>query len=210
MSQSFTPQIYLITPTSFELEALLPKLKTIVEEIKIACVRLAISELPEDKIIQLGDNMREFCHQHDIPVVLDEHFRLAQQIGLDGVHLRHGPRHLGAARKTLGEDAIVGCFCDASSHMGMTAGENGADYVSFGPIGESVKGDGARAEKDLFQWWSEMIEVPVVAEGALSHPHVQELSQFTDFFAVGPEIWEEENPLEALQTLLGPVFDANR
>ena len=31
-------------------------------------------------------------------------------------------------------DAIVGAFCGTSRHDGMTAGEMGADYVSFGPV----------------------------------------------------------------------------
>ena len=100
--------------------------------------------------------------------MLDDHHRLAQRLGLDGVHLTDGPRRLRDVRKTLGQDAIVGAFCGTSRHDGMTAAEIGADYVSFGPVSAGLLGDGTLAEPELFQWWSEMIEVPVVAEGGLT------------------------------------------
>ena len=82
------------------------------------------------------------------------------------------------------------------------AKEAGADYVSFGPVGTSTLGDGSRATRDLFAWWSEMIEVPVVAEGHLDAGLVEELAPVTDFLAVGEEIWREEDAVGALGRLL--------
>ena len=84
------------------------------------------------------------------------------------MHLSDGARQVRAVRKALGADAIVGAFAHASRHDGLTAGEIGADYVSFGPVGATGLGDGSTAPLDLFEWWSEMIEVPVVAEGGLT------------------------------------------
>ena len=108
-------------------------------------------------------------------------------------------------RKTLGNDAIVGAFCGASRHDGMTAGEAGADYVAFGPVGATSLGDGTRAEEELFAWWSEMIEVPVVAEGALNADLVRQLAPVTDFFGVGEEIWRDDDPAAALARLVDGI-----
>ena len=105
------------------------------------------------------------------------------------------------ARKDLGQDAIIGGFCGTSRHEGMNAGEAGADYVSFGPAGETGLGDGETAPLDLFEWWSEMIEVPVVAEGGLDPALIATLSRMTDFLAIGPEIWGDETPSTKLSTL---------
>ena len=58
---------------------------------------------------------------------------------------------------------------------------------------------------ELFQWWSEMIEVPVVAEGALTPELVAELAPVTDFFAIGEEIWSEADPVAALARLVGAM-----
>ncbi len=83
----------------------------------------------------------------------------------------------------------------------MNAGEASADYVSFGPCGESALGDGSTAPQDLFQWWSDVVEVPIVAEGALTVDLIKNLSPFTDFFAIGEEIWNADDPAKAFKTL---------
>ena len=117
------------------------------------------------------------------------------------MHLTDGARSVRRARADLGADAIVGAFCGASRHDGLTAGELGSDYVAFGPAGLSALGDELRAEADLFAWWSEMIEVPVVAEGALDESLVRALAPVADFFALGAEVWTASDPAEALRRL---------
>ncbi len=106
------------------------------------------------------------------------------------------------ARKELGPDAIIGAFCGASSHAGMSAGEAGADYISFGPAGITPLGDGSHADAELFDWWSQMIEIPVVAEGALDADIIAQLAPFTDFFGIGEEIWNTDDPVSALGALI--------
>ena len=123
---------------------------------------------------------------------------LAERLGLDGVHLSEAAHRVRKARKALGGDAIIGVFCGASRHEGLSAGEAGADYIAFGPVGETLVGAGERAPRELFEWWSEMIELPVVAEGALTHTAMRDLAPVTDFFALGPEIWREDDPAGAL------------
>ncbi|MFA5539358.1 MAG: thiamine phosphate synthase, partial [Gemmobacter sp.] len=51
---------------------------------------------------------------------------------------------------------------------------------------------------------SEMIEVPVVAEGALDPALVETLAPVADFFGIGMEIWQEEDAAAALRRLLAP------
>ncbi|NOD91640.1 thiamine phosphate synthase [Ruegeria sp. HKCCD4884] len=195
------PQIYLITPPTIELSTFTSKLATVLDGADIACIRLALAGNDEDTLSRAADACREVAHARDVAIVISNHVLLAQRLGLDGVHLDDAARSVRAVRKELGTDAIVGSFCGASSHDGMTAGENGADYVAFGPVGTTVLGDGTRAEKDLFQWWSEMIEVPVVAEGGLTPDLIRDLAPCTDFFGIGDEIWNSDDPLGTLNTL---------
>ncbi len=195
------PQIYLITPPVFELGRFPDQLARILDSVEIACLRLDLASRDEDTLGRAADALREVAHAREVAVVITDHVVLAERLGLDGVHLSDAARPVRAARKALGPDAIVGSFCGASRHDGMTAGEAGADYVSFGPVGTSGLGDGAQAEFDLFQWWSEMIELPVVAEGGLTEPLVRRFSPVTDFFGVGDEIWHSEDPLGALKRL---------
>lgn len=199
------PQIYLITPPAFEIDAFAPRLAAVLDAHDIACLRLAHASSDADEVARAADALRLIAHERDVPIVIERHLGLVERLGLDGVHLTDGARSVRKARKDLGGDPIVGAFCGASSHDGMTAGEIGADYVSFGPVGDSPLGDGTRAEHDLFAWWSQMIELPVVAEGALTVDLVEKLAPVTDFFAIGEEIWGADDPAAALAALSAPL-----
>ena len=199
------PQIYLITPPAFELSHFPDQLAEVLDEVEIACVRLALASRDEDVLGRAADALREITHARDVALMISDHVVLAERHGLDGVHLSDAARSVRSARKTLGPDAIVGSFCAASRHDGMTAGEAGADYVCFGPVGETTLNDGTRAEAELFQWWSEMIEIPVVAEGALTDDLMRSLAPATDFFGIGDEIWSSDQPLARLNQLISAM-----
>lgn len=196
------PQLYLMTPAGALASALGPLLTEVMDRFPPACLRIR-GGAEEEELGRLADLAREIAHGRDVAVVIDDHVRLAQRHGLDGVHLTDGARGVRAARKELGADAIVGAFCGSSRHEGINAAEAGADYVSFGPVGDTALGRGTPAPLELFQWWSEMIEVPVVAEGALSRELIAALSPVSDFIAIGPEIWGQEDPVAALAGLWG-------
>ncbi|GGE43873.1 thiamine phosphate synthase [Actibacterium pelagium] len=198
MAEIERPQIYLITPPEFELSDFPGKLAAVLDAHEIACIRLSMATKDEDRVARAADALREVAHARDIAIAIDSHVQLVERLGLDGVHLTDGARSVRATRKELGADAIVGAYCGTSRHDGMNAGEAGADYVSFGPVTASSLGDGSVAPLDLFQWWSEMIEVPVVAEGGLNEEVIRTLSPATDFFGIGEEIWSTEDPAKAL------------
>ncbi|SLN39532.1 thiamine-phosphate pyrophosphorylase [Roseivivax jejudonensis] len=201
MADTEEPQIYLLTPPNLDLGTFPDRLARLLDAEPVACLRLALATRDEDTILRAADAIRDVAHARDVALVIDTHVVLAERLGLDGVHLGDGVRSVRAARKALGADAIVGAFCGASRHDGMNAGEAGADYVSFGPVSAGALGDGTAAETDLFRWWSEMIELPVVAEGGLDAHAVHELAPLTDFFAFGEEIWAADDPVAALRAL---------
>ena len=199
------PQLYLITPHQIELAHFPGLLASVLDAVPVACLRLSLSTHDEDRLSRAADACREVAHARDVAIVITDHLILAERLGLDGVHLSSGARQVRAARKALGPDAIVGAFCGTSRHDGMGAGEAGADYISFGPVGATALGDGSMAEDDLFEWWSQMIELPVVAEGGLDVETVARLAPVTDFFGIGDEIWEADDPAAALRALLAPL-----
>lgn len=204
MADHDLPRLYLITPPMLALDRFGDTLRSVLDSVDVACLRLNLASENADEIGQAADLVREVAHPFDVPVVLVDHVALAVRFGLDGVHL-DGPRGVRAARKALGADAIVGAHCGTSRHDGMTAGESGADYVAFGPVGATALGDGETAPLDLFDWWSEMIEVPVVAEGALGRDSIIALQTRTDFLGIGSEIWETDDPAETLKALTSPA-----
>ncbi|MDO6729453.1 thiamine phosphate synthase [Marinovum sp. 2_MG-2023] len=202
MAEIEHPQIYLVTPPSFELSSYGSTLESVLDAVPVACLRLALASHDEDEIARAADLCRDITHARDIALVISNHVLLAERLGLDGVHLddTHSVR---AARKTLGEEAIVGLHAGVSRHDGMNGGEAGADYICFGPVGENALGDGAVVERELFDWWSKVIELPVVAEGGLDEQSIRELAPMTDFFALGDEIWSDRDPVARIKTLYG-------
>ena len=196
------PQLYLITPAGAQASTLGPLLSAVMDRFPPACLRIRGAG-DENELGRIADLAREIAHARDVAVVIDDHILLAQRHGLDGVHLTDGARNVRYARKELGADAIIGAFCGSSQHDGMNAGEAGADYISFGPVGETALGMGETAPLNLFQWWSEVVEVPVVAEGAITRALLAKLSPLADFIALGPEIWGAEDPVAALTALWG-------
>lgn len=199
------PQIYLITPSEFDLASFPDRLAAVLDSTAVACVRLALATGDQDRVARAADALRAVAHARDVALVIERHVLLVEKLGLDGVHLTDGARSLRKVRAGLGPDAIVGAFCGTTRHDGISAAEAGADYVAFGPAGETPLGDGSRAAFDLFAWWSEMIEVPVVAEGALTRDLVAKLGPVTDFLAVGDEIWREDDATAALSDLLATL-----
>lgn len=195
------PQIYLITPPALDLDGFPDVLAQVLDQVPVACVRLALATRDQDTVSRTADALREVTHARDVALVIGDHVMMVERLGLDGVHLSDAARSVRAARKELGAEAIVGSFCAASQHDGISAGEAGADYISFGPVTASPLGDGAVADMDLFSWWSEMIELPVVAEGGLDTAAMARLAPLTDFFGIGDEIWATENPAQALRDL---------
>lgn len=202
MAEQTGPQFYLVSPPILTLEPFAETLAGLLDAAEIACVRLALATPSEDELLRAADSLREVCHARDVPLVIADHFRVAARAGLDGVHLTDGPRHIRAAREALGKDAIVGAFARASRHDGMTAAEIGADYVSFGPVAATGLGDGSEAGRELFAWWSEMIEVPVVAEGGVTPQRAADLAPVVDFLALGAELWDHpDGPTAAFSAL---------
>jgi thiamine-phosphate pyrophosphorylase len=205
MSDDERPQLYLITPPVLG-ETFEAQLGRVLDAAPVACLRLALASTDEDVLARAADAVRQIAHARDVPVVVDRHGGLVERLGLDGVHLTDGARSVRHWRGALGADAIVGAACGSSRHDGINAGEAGADYVAFGPVRATALGDGSVAGRDLFAWWSEMIEIPVVAEGAFDLEMAADLGGVADFIALGAEIWDGGDPaarLKAFANVLG-------
>jgi thiamine-phosphate pyrophosphorylase len=205
MINSEKRKLYIVSPAELEIERFSEDLKLILDTVEVSCFRLALSTFDENIIARVADMTRYICHSRDVAIVIEDHFLFVKKHGLDGVHLSDGPRNVRKVRKDLGKELIVGAFCGNSKHNGITAGEAGADYVSFGPLSKTILKDGSIANPDLFAWWSKIIEIPVIAEGGLNKKVINNVKNVTDFLAFGDELWRANNPLSELNQLLSSL-----
>ncbi len=187
------PRLYLNTPLMFEPKPFADALARALDAGDVACVRLRLKGASADELRFAIDALFPICQSRGAALVLSDHWRLARDAGLDGVHLEEERGRVREARAHLGADAIVGVSCGASRHAGLVAGENDASYVSFGPVrADAALGSGELAPIDLFEWWQQMIEAPVVAEGGVTIEDAERLAPFADFVAPGRSVWTDE------------------
>lgn len=188
-------RITLATPPRMALADIAARLPAALDGGAVACVRLDMAGADENDIRRAADTLRPICHERDIALIVSEHFRLAGPLGLDGAEVDGAKVRLRDARAEIGADRILGVRCGTSRHAGMTAAEAGADYVLFAPVVPAPGlGDGSRAEPDLFAWWAEMIETPVVAEGGVGPAEALALGADADFVVPDAAIWEGDLP----------------
>jgi thiamine-phosphate pyrophosphorylase len=192
-------RLYLVTPPRLDPAGFAPLLGRALATGTVACLRLELGAAPEEDWRAAVNHLLPVCHEADVPLLVAEHWRLVAPLGLDGVHLGAGRTPLRDVRKALGAERIVGAFAGASRHRGMTLAEAGADYVAFGPVGETGLLDAEEpAPDELFQWWSEMIETPSVAEGGVTEADAARLSAIADFVVPDPRLWDDPDPVARL------------
>ena len=139
--------------------------------------------------------LRAVAHRHGVALILNGRADLAAGSGCDGAHIADGAQ-VEAARRVLG-DLQLGAWCGASRDAAMQAGQDGADYVAFGPF----FGAGDNADIALLSWWVELMELPAVAEGGITLDNGGALvAAGADFLAVDNAIWQHaDGPAAAVR-----------
>ena len=171
-------QLYLAAPAILPADFAAP-LTAALDTTSIACLRLPAQA-------RLGA-LVDLAQSRGVAVVLEGEPELARRLGADGVHLADGAGY-AAARRTLGDQAIVGVHCGTSRHAAMEAGDAGADYVAFDP------------DLELVAWWAELMVVPLVAEiGDDLDRAAAFAAAGAEFICLGPAIWGD--PLKMLEAI---------
>lgn len=201
-----SPQICVAVPAAFDVFAGTDALKRVLDKVEIACVRMATPSADFSETKRAVEALQRETSVRGIPLLIEDHFKLVEPLGLDGVHLRNGRKSVRKAKEALGPAKTVGAFCGTTRHEALNAAESGCDYVSFGPVSADWQGDGELAPTELFAWWSEMTVVPVVAEGALNRDALARLASHVDFYFIS-EIWYLDDPAAALSKMVEGAFD---
>ncbi len=205
-------QLYLISPPEIgDLEAFLGSLTAALEvdeaEESLACFQLRLKNFAgeaasDEEILRISEGLRPILEKHDVVFLLNDRPDLAKKIGADGVHLGQSDMPLKEARAILGDSATIGVTCHASTHLGLVAGEDGADYVAFGAFFPTqTKEASSKAEPDILEWWRFATTLPSVAIGGITPQNCGPLVKAgADFLAVSGAIWNHpQGPAQAVK-----------
>jgi thiamine-phosphate pyrophosphorylase len=154
--------------------------------------------------------LRQLCHQHGVPLIIDDDIALAKAAGADGVHLGNAGNDLGAARSELGSGAIIGVACRDSLQLAQAAARAGASYVSFGAFFPSpTKPLAPRASIDLLRQ-SAALGVPRVAIGGITPDNGAPLTEAgADFLAAVSAVFGASDVRVAAQRF-ADLFSSDR
>lgn len=87
----------------------------------------------EEEWVALARGVVALCREHGATCVVNDSPRVARLAGADGVHLGPDDATPIAARRELGEQAIVGATLNFPAHLARL-GDARVDYVGVGPV----------------------------------------------------------------------------
>lgn len=151
------------------------------------------------------------CRQHGVPLVINDDWRLAAEIGADGAHVGGEDGDLQDARRGLGAGALLGASCYDSLDRARAAAEAGADYIAFGAFFPSGTKPGARrAGLDLLRDSADL-GLPRAAIGGITPDNAcLVVDAGADLVAVIGGIFDAPDPRTAALALLACLKDPSR
>ena len=147
-----------------------------------------------------AEALRALCERYAVPLIVNDDWRLAAEIGADGAHLGEHDGELRAARKALGPAAILGASCYDSLDLAHDAVDAGASYVAFGAFFPSpTKPNARRASlgllRDTAAWG-----VPRVAIGGITPDNGRVLAEAgCELLAVISGVFDAADPAAAVR-----------
>lgn len=184
-------RLYLITPAILDPAAFAPRLAAALDAGDVAAVQLRLKDVDDDTVRRAIDALRPLVQSRGVAFLLNDRADLAKSTGCDGAHVGQQDGSARDARALLGPELTLGITCHDSRHLGMQAGEDGADYVAFGAFFPTASKDApTEAPLELLQWWSAVMALPCVAIGGITAENCGELVRAgADFLAVIGAVW---------------------
>lgn len=112
--------------------------------------------------------IKRICHEHKVPLIINDNVQFAIDIDADGVHLGQDDMNPAEARKLLGTDKIIGVTAK-TVEQAKKAQADGADYLGSGAVfGSTTKLNAKPLTKELLREITAAVDIPVVAIGGIN------------------------------------------
>ncbi len=188
-------RLYLLTPPTLP-PRFAETLAATLDAGDVAALQLRLTDADDDMIRRAIDLVRPIAQARGVALILNNRPDLAVESGCDGAHVGAGDAPPDDARRLLGPKLQLGVSCYDSRDLALRAGEANADYVSFGAFFPSTTKTAESApEMELLSWWSEIMELPVVAVGGITPQNCAPLVQAgANFLAACGAVWSADDP----------------
>ena len=130
-------RLYLITDRRTSGERGLEEALARALEGSVKAIQLREKDLELRTLCRLAERLRELTNRYSARLFINDRADVALGVGADGVHLTARSMPPGAIRKAFSDRLSVGVSAHSLAEV-HAAAEGGADFVTFGPVYETV------------------------------------------------------------------------
>lgn len=189
--------LYAITPDMADTKLMLSQVERIIAGgARILQYRNKTSDKPHQ--YHQARQLQRLCKQTAVTFIINDDLEMAAELRADGIHLGQTDASLLQARAVLGSDALIGASCYNQVELARQASANGADYLAFGAVFQSLsKPDTVRAPLTLFSQARDL-GLPLVAIGGITEKNARSVIRAgADAIAVINGLFSAADPYQA-------------
>ncbi len=99
----------------------------------VRAVQLREKDLSPRELLPLAHSLRQLTREFDAKLLINDRIDVALAVDADGVHLGGGSLPVRETRTLLGPQRLIGVSTHHKAEIAEAA-QNGADFVTFGPV----------------------------------------------------------------------------
>lgn len=178
----------------------------------IRAIQLREKDLPLPVLLALARELRELTARAEASLLINGRIDVMLAVGADGVHLRSDGLPTRAVRRVIGPRKVLGVSTHSMAEA-QRAEDEGADFVTFGPVYEtrSKAGYGRPVGLAALEAVCRRLRVPVYALGGITRANIREaLGAGACGVAMISEIMSTGDSFAAARACVDAVRDATR
>lgn len=141
----------------------------------VSVVQLREKYLHSKAFFQQALAIKQICHAHHVPLLINDRVDIALAVNADGVHIGQDDLPADVVRAIIGKDKILGVTAK-TVEQAQLAERQGADYLGVGAVfGTATKADAQAITLDTLKEICQSVAIPVVAIGGITANNVAQL-----------------------------------
>jgi thiamine-phosphate pyrophosphorylase len=194
--------LYLITPDETDTARLLARVTPMLGE-GVTWLQYRNKTAGDALRHEQAHALQALCATAGVPLIVNDHVRLAKAVGAAGVHLGEDDGDIAAARALLGDRAIIGVSCYDELARAERAVAAGADYVAFGAFFPTRSKQTVRRAGPELLTQAASLGVPRVAIGGITPDNARSvIDAGAELIAVIGGVFDAPGPVAAVRDYL--------
>ena len=191
--------VYAITPDIADTRQLLRRVAVVLDA-GVAWLQYRNKAAPRGLRHEQATALLRACRARRVPLIVNDDWRLAAEIGAEGAHLGEDDGDIARAREALGLHALIGASCYDDADRAVAAVAAGASYVAFGAFFPSPTKPHARRADPALLAAAAALGVPRVAIGGITPDNARPvIAAGADLVAVISGVFDAPDPAAAVR-----------